>query len=395
MILKGLKFYNQHSENQVDGADVVVYSLAVGEDNVELIKAKQLKKAIFKRSELLGVILNSYKRSVGISGSHGKTTSSSMLSEILRVNNKKVTSLIGGESVNFGSTLISNKNEIIVGEICEYAKSILDVKVDYPACLNIDNDHLDCYKDINSLKNAFYSYLDNGKTKFINVDDKYLSQYKSKNTIGIGVENDCNYKAVNLTNQNGCYSFQILNGEKLSNRVTLKVLGKHNVYNALTAVAIANYAFKIDINKCLLALEDFKGVKRRFELVKEINGKKIFCDYAHHPTEIEKIIETAKDYFNEDFLIVFQPHTYSRTKILWKDFIRVLNNQNLILFKEYPAREKLDKTATSKALASNLKNAQYISNFKDLFNKIKRCKYNYVLVLGAGDIYDKIIKTDN
>ncbi len=395
LIKGGLRFSLGHNANNVDGADVVVYSSAISNDNCEIIRARQLKKAVLKRSELLDLVLKSYKKSIGIAGTHGKTTSTSMLTEILYNNYKNATALIGGESVNLGSFVYSDINDVIISEVCEFNKSIKDITVDYPVCLNVDNDHLDCYGDVTFLRDEFFSYLDRGKIKFINADDSFLRKYNCKKVVTFGIENDCNYRALNVKKVGKFYKFDLYIDNVFAKEFELNVFGKHNVYNALSSIAVAHKLFKLNLEGIAVSIKNFKGVKRRYEKIPTKLNKNVYADYAHHPTEIKKSIETAKEVLNDDFITVFQPHTYSRTRLLFNDFITALKDCELILYKEYPARESYDQNASALSLSKRLNNSLYAEDFETLIKLIESsCKGN-VLLLGAGDLYDKIKNTDN
>ena len=394
LISLGLEFNNNHDASVIDNVDVVVYGNAIKEDNVELSRARFLSKAIYKRSELLDLIIKSHKKSIGVSGTHGKTTSTSMLTKILIDNGVNLTSMIGGESLNTKSFTYSGKNDVIVSEVCEYEKSIRDISVLYPVCLNVDNDHLDSYGNIFNLKEEFYNFLSRGKIKFINADDYYLKKYKGKRTVTFGIKNDCDYRAVNLTSNNGKYSFYLKVKGSIKCKVILQVYGIHNVYNALSAIAVANKVFGIDFDNISRSLLGFIGVKRRFETIKTNSNKNVICDYAHHPTEIVETLRVMKELFGNDYAVVFQPHTYSRTKLLFDDFVCAFENEETIIFKEYPARERYDKTASAYRLCRCIKNSKYVADVNRLVDYIKKLKVNNVIVLGAGDLYDKIKNAD-
>ncbi len=389
----GLKFNLGHDASAVENVDVVVYSSAISLDNVELLKAKQLKKATFTRAEFLSLILTCYKKTVGISGSHGKTTATSMLANMLKYANKQITALIGGSDINLGSFVFSPSNYALITEVCEFAKNIKEVTTSVAVCLNIDNDHLDSYGSFGELKKEFYSYLSRAKFKVLCADDKELSNYKGKNVITYGAQKKADYFATNVKSNGGKYSFDLYYKDKYINRFDLSVYGIHNVYNALSCIAVANSYFKLSFEDIYKGLLTFKGVMRRFE---EYNlfDKKIIFDYAHHPTEIEKSILAVKEFVDGDFLTVFQPHTYSRTKLLFNDFVKVLSGNNIIIYKEYPAREVYDELGSSKRLSENVKNSIYFDDINLLLEYIKDSKYANVLVLGAGDLYDKIKNAD-
>ena len=249
--------------------------------------------------------------------------------------------------------------------------------------LNIDNDHLDCYNTLNALKNEFYSYLNKSKQCFLCYDDENLRKYNRGNVTFFSILKNSEYKAEDLKENNGKYSFYL---KTLGDRINLNVYGKHNVYNALATFAVCDKYFKIEKTKIKKSLENFTGVKRRFEFLGNYNGFNIITDYCHHPTEIKNTLITLKEMFNNNYTVIFQPHTYSRTKLLFNDFINVLNNEDVYVFKTFSAREKYDYLGSGYKLSKVL-NCCYIKNVKILKNSLNIAKYKKNLILlGAGDL---------
>lgn len=394
LISSGLTFYETQTENNVLDKDVIVFSSAIPKSNPELTKAKELNKAVFGRAELLDIVFRSYKKSIGISGSHGKTTTSCMLANVLKSSNVKITALLGGDDIKLGSFIYSDSNNAIVSEVCEYDKNLKYLSPTLSVCLNVDNDHLDCYGSIENLKNEFFSYLYRSKVKVINLDDIYLSGFIDKNTVTYGVINSADYTAKNLISINGKYNFDLYYKGEYIDKVYLNVFGKHNVSNALAVIAVCHSYFNLSFDIIIQNVKKFNGVKRRFEEIKTKMGKRVILDYAHHPSEIEKALNTAKELIKGDFITVFQPHTYSRTRLLLKEFSSALSNYNPVIFKEYPARENYDYLGSSKRLSKNIKNSIYIRDFEQLLAYIKNSNANNFLILGAGDLYDKIKNAD-
>lgn len=395
LISLGLKFYQGHEHNAVEFSDVIVYSSAISIDNKELVSARSLNKAIYSRAELLSLVLSAHKRSIGVSGSHGKTTTASLLNFVLVNAGIKVNSFIGGEDKFSNEYSFSNKSAVAVSEVCEFSKNISCVSCDYAVCLNIDNDHLDCYGTIENLSREFYSFLVRAKKKFINRDDGYLKSFKLKNSVTFGIEEKCDYRAVNLVDKGGCYCFDVeFKGEYLLS-VDLKIPGRVNVYNALAVISILKTLFKIENHVIESSISNYMGVKRRFEYVGCIHGKRIICDYAHHPTEISALISTVKSIYNNDYLLVFEPHTYSRTKLLFNAFINVFEKEYVVLYKEFPSRESYDYKGSSKALHLGIKNSKYCENFDNLLEIIKNTNKANVIVIGAGELYEKFSRIKN
>ncbi len=375
--------------DDVKSSDIVVYSSAISNADVEFKMANSLNKPIYKRSQLLNLILSSFNKSVGISGSHGKTTITAMISNILYTANKSFTAFIGGVDNKFSNFYSDGNKSLVISEVCEFKKSIYDVNVDIAICSNVDNDHLDSYGDIINIKNAFYDYLDRSQYRIICNDDKYLKDYKKVNTITYGIKNQSDIMAKNITELLGKYSFNlVVKGNDLG-RVNLNVFGKYSVYNALCAVS-ACYLIGISSSDVLKGLASFNGVERRFEYVGKLFNKNIIVDYAHHPTEIKSTLKTAKQVFSNDLRIIFEPHTYSRTKILFYDFVNVFEKEKVAFYKTFSAREDYVYDGSSEKLAISI-DKKYLENFSELIEYIKKTNENNVLILGAGELYGKII----
>ncbi len=388
----GVKIYTPNNLTEIEKADVVIYNSAISEDNIELNFAKKLKKAIFTRAEVLSRIVSSFSNSIGVSGSHGKTTVTAMISNIYKLSGIPFTTYIGGEDGVLGNYYSNANSNTVIAEICEYKKNILNFKVTNGIVLNVDNDHLDSYTDIADLKNAFITFLNNSKNTYINADDLVLPNYKNATTFAIN--SNANFRAVNLKNNCGYYSFKVnFKGKNLC-CITLKVAGLHNVYNALASFSVA-YKNNINVNVIKQALENFTNVKRRDEFLFYLNKTPIFADYCHHPTEIENLIKTVNLKY-KNALFIFQPHTYSRTKILFNDFVNLLKDKNVIFYKTYPAREKFCYNGGAYYLSLKCNKKPYFNNFSNLINYLKNnYSYDAIYILGAGDLYDKFIKYKN
>ncbi len=388
LIKNGITVYSGHSAKNVQDSDLVVVSSSIPTENVEYVEAVKLNKAIYKRAELLSLIFSTFKNSVGYSGSHGKTTATCMGSHILKRSLLNFTSIIGGEDVDLGNFIYNDNSKIVLGEICEFDRNIKYLCPSVSVVLNIDNDHLNSYNGIDDLKNEFFKYLDRAKYKIICKDDVYLKNYQGKNVVSFSINENSDYKAEKIKNNNGKYSFECkLNNGKII-KVNLNVYGKHNIYNALANIAIFDRVFNLDSDIIISGIESFSGVKRRFEYLGKINDINLYADYCHHPTEIKESLKVYKEILNGDYTVIFQPHTYSRTEILFSDFVKVLKNEKVIIYSTYPAREKRSVKGDAKRLAKAIKRP-YIKNEKIFKNIIKKRKYtkNYIL-FGAGDLYD-------
>ncbi len=391
----GIKVYNKHSSKNVHNKDLVVYTSAIQDDNPELLYAQKNNIPLMKRSELLGQIMDRYKMSIAISGSHGKTTTTNMIAHVLMCANLNPTVFLGGEDKDFGN-YIYGTGDIVVAEACEYQKNFLDLHPKIAVVLNIDNDHLDTYNTIQQTANAFYEFSKNS-ISIINVDDKMAKDICTLSTISFASNSASNFTAKNLSYNGKGYSFTVYSSGRRLGRISLRVAGKHNVYNALATVVVGSLMkvpFKVQKN----ALENFYGVKRRNEFIGRAFGMDFYCDYAHHPKEILAMLLTYSEQ-SKDFITVFQPHTYSRTRLLLNDFVSCFNNCSpLIIYKTYPAREKYDINGSAKRLFdeltkdSNLNGKKvYYANDKEQLIKVLQSLSvgnKKVVFLGAGDIYE-------
>lgn len=384
----GAKICKNNESEMIEKCDIVVISSAIKSDNESLVLAKKLKKPIYKRSQLLKIITACFETVIGIAGSHGKTTATAMLTSILHSAGLNFTSFIGGNDNKFGNFYYKQNSKIVVSEVCEYDKNIYDFNANIGVVLNVDNDHLDTYNNIENLQKAFFDYLDRAKTKIICADNAILSSYKGKKTT-YGIEKQANYNAINLHEKSGKYSFDVCFNGKKTFRVNLSVYGLHNVYNALSVIAVCK-ELNIKNNHITQGLKNFEGVGRRFEILGKVGEIKFIADYCHHPTEIACTLQTLKQLYKGDYLIVFEPHTYSRTKLLFSDFLTVFNGENPIIFKTFSAREKYNYLGSGGNLAKNIKGAKYVKTVKKLFEFISKTNVSNVVVLGAGNLYFEV-----
>ena len=387
----GAEIYLRHTAKNVKNATLVVYSSAISEDNPEIKQAKKQNIPILKRSELLGEFIKDCKKSIAVSGSHGKTTATAMIASVLKNALLKPTVFLGGESVEFGNYLLGN-GDIAVCEACEYRKNFLDLTPNIAVVLNIDHDHPDSYKNIEEQFSVFSKFIESS-IAVINADDVYASKLFNGASVSFGIYNTATYTAKKVKGNDGRYSFIACSYGVVRGKINLSVLGLHNVYNALATFAVADF-LGVPFGIIKKGLENFRGVKRRSEFLSKRGKCEFYADYAHHPNEI---IATLKA-FNEargEVAVVFQPHTYSRTNALMEEFVCALNGlKDCIIYKTYSARENFDKNSSAFALYEKLKNqsthnfvyAETPEQLKIEVEKISR-DYQTVLFLGAGDIY--------
>ncbi len=383
----GVRVINDEKKVIFNKNDYVIYTSAL--DKSEIYKrAKESGAKIIKRSELLASIISLYRNSVAVSGSHGKTTTTAMISHVLYDAELHPTCFIGGSDKKFGNYLFGC-GDIAVTEACEYKKNFLDLFPTVSVVTNIDNDHMDAYGDIENLKKAFRQFTKNTVCIY-NADDENSKGLSEGNSISVGIDNSAYFSACKLSKDCFGYSFTVKKASKVLGKISLKIGGIHNVYNALCCIAVCDL-FGVKFFTIKRSLENFIGVKRREEFLGIKADKKIFADYAHHPKEISATV-SAMGIGNGDVL-VFQPHTYSRTKLLLEDFISSLKDvKNLVIYKTYPAREKFDSVGSAFNLYLRIKqyneNVVYIESpdelLKFLENKTDGIR---VIFMGAGDVY--------
>ena len=401
LIKKGIKVTVGHNLDDVKHADVVVYSAAIKPEDPEMLEAQKLNIPTIERADFLGEITRCFKDTICISGTHGKTTTTSMVSLCF-------VKALTDPSIQVGAYLkqldgnyrVGNSEHFII-EACEYVESFLKFSPKAEIILNIDNDHLDYFKNLENIKKAFIKYVkllpDDG-ILILNGDDANCLELSThtKATVSIyGIINkNVDVYASNIEfNDDGFAKFDVYYHDKFLDTFQLSVPGKHNVSNALACISICiKYNISVDIIKS--ALLDFTGAHRRFEYKGKINGMaSVYDDYGHHPTEI---IATAKSLMNKKYnqsWVIFQPHTYSRTKNLLDDFANALMDfDNVILLDIYAAREINTYNISSKDLVSKLqslgKEALYIPNFDECVDYVKThvAKNDIVLTLGAGTV---------
>ena len=397
-----LKIYVGHNKNHVKGAELVVYSAAVKEDNPELKFAKENNIPVLERAKLLGILMNEYKNLVAVSGTHGKTTTSSMLTHIFMKASLDPTVVIGGKLKILNGNSRLGKTDFAVCEACEYVDTFLNLEPSLGIILNIEEDHLDYFKNLEGLLNSFSKFALKAKDAVIvNTDDenslKVLNNlsvpiigYGLKETEKPGNANfSKNYLATNIVEKEGFYSFTVLNENTKLLDINLKIPGKHNVYNALACIAASEF-YKIDLKDIKEGLESFTGVHRRFETLTKNKGITVMDDFAHHPTEIKSTLETVKKMDFKRIIAIFQPHTYSRTYTFLKEFSKVLSLADLTIVSEILAvREKNVFNIHSRDLVKLIRKGVYIKTFEEIADYITSIakEGDLILTMGGGNIY--------
>lgn len=396
---EGIKvFLGQNADNINDEIALVAYTAAIKEDNPELMEAKRRNIPCIERSLLLGELTRMYENTIAICGTHGKTTTTSMISIAFMNGEKDPTIQVGADLRQLNNTNYrAGKSDYFIIEACEYVRSFLSFSPKSVILLNIEEDHLDYYKDLEDIKSAFSEFLsfvpNDGVIVFNNDDDDCIDVAKDKNAnkITFGINNESDWMAKNIKIVDGFYTFDAVNKEKSIN-IALSVPGYHNILNALSAIAISDF-YGISLESVQKSLKDFTGANRRFEFVGKINGARIYDDYAHHPTEIKATINAANELKHNKLWVIFQPHTYTRTATLFNEFANAFKEvDEIILTDIYAAREKDTGVVSSKMLADAVNNVSnnctYISTFDEIEKYLKEnVKENdLVLTVGAGTI---------
>lgn len=392
-------FYGQKAENIIDGIDCVVYTAAISRENGELMEAVARKIPLLTRAELLGQLMKNYQTPIAVSGTHGKTTTTSMLSHILLAANLDPTISVGGILQAIGGNIRVGHSETFITEACEYTNSFLNFFPKIGIILNIEEDHLDFFKDLEDIRHSFHrfaSLLPADGTLIINSD---ITDYEeicdglACRVVTCGSSPDSDYSFANVSfDEKGLASFDLLKSGQNAGRITLSVPGDHNVCNALTSIAAAEL-LHIPAETIREGLLSFTGTDRRFEYKGTMNGVTIIDDYAHHPTEILATLKAAKNYPHRELWCVFQPHTYTRTKAFFHEFAEALSHtDHLVLADIYAARETDTLGVSSEALAAESArlgtDAYYFGSFEEIEQFLtENCSPGDLLItMGAGDV---------
>ncbi len=382
--------YYEHNKTNIINfkPNLVVYTAAIKLDNPELKFAAQQGIRIMERSKFLGEVCKHYKNVIAVAGTHGKTTTTSMIAEIFIKANLNPTVHVGGDVVNLGGNLVVGGSQFFITEACEYKKSFEHIKSKVAVVTNIEADHMDCYSGFSDLQNSFVNFINNSKTCVINCDNNVIETIQTKNITLINSVNGYNIK--NIKKCGVGFRFDVFEHGVYLGNFKINVMGKYNITNALFAIAVARH-FNIKPTIIYDALYNFKGVMRRNEKLGKVNGTIVYADYCHHPTEIKNSIMAFKQHY-KNILCVFQPHTYSRTKTLMTEFSTCFKGvKKLVLFKTYAAREEFDPNATETSMFKKVKNKnKCVVLIKEELIKLihaESLNYNAIIVLGAGDVY--------
>lgn len=394
----GAEVFIGHYPSNIKDYNVIVTSSAIDFTNPEIIEARKRKIPIIHRSEMLAELVR-LKHGIGVAGTHGKTTTSSILSHLLWSGGLNPTSVIGGKVLNFGSNAKKGEGDYLVFEADESDGSFLNLLPSIAIVTNIDADHLDHYKYFEGLKDAFLQYINNIPFygySVICIDDPVIAELVPKIErpfYTYGLSKDADFRASNIRQENGKTKYTCHYKDELLGEITLPLLGHHNVLNSLSVVAVA-IELEMSFEDICKGFETFVGVGRRLELIGEKNNIRIVDDYGHHPTEVMATLQALKT-LDRRVVVVFQPHRYSRTQLLFEEFGKSFYSADKLFLTEiYPAGESPIEGVSTKLIADAVaKNNDLDVTIIDHFEKIPEVVTDYlkegdiVVTLGAGDIY--------
>lgn len=372
----GIKTKLGHKPDYIKTADLVVATGAIADNNPEIVYAKAHGIEVVSRAEMLGEICKDFDKVIAVAGCHGKSTTSAMIYSILRASGASVSCHIGAQTQD---ARMQYGDEYLVVEACEFKRSFLHIKPYLAVITNVEKDHLDCYKDLTDIQNTFRQFADSAQ---------YVIVGQNPTTEFLGVKKqDYVVQKVYFDSTAQLTEFSIVTDRCVP--ITISTLGGYNVDNATLSARVAWF---LGFSDCAIVngLRDFKPVARRSQLIGKFNDADVVIDYAHHPTEIRQFYEAMKFVYHE-MLFIFQPHTYTRTKALLGDFVETLKTiDNLVIYKEYSARETSSMGVSSKQLVDILKQngvkAKYAGNKSSLQRLMKKTDYDAILFVGAGDI---------
>lgn len=389
-----------HNASNIDKANILIYSAAIPKDNPELVEAKNRGLTVLSRSQFLGKLMNN-KKGIAVAGTHGKTTTSTMLSIVLEEAGLDPTIVVGGEVGNIGGNAKTGKGDLFVAEACEYERAFLDLYPFGAIITNIEADHLDTYKDLDDIIESFKKFttqIDEDGFLVVCSDDKnmmHLNGFFKGNLITYGLSKaDFTAEKIQVKGRKTVFTVK-KNGNHLG-QFELIIPGNHNILNALSVIAVADF-LEVDMVEVKKSLTKFTNAKRRYEIKGEKDGVLVIDDYAHHPTEIRATLAGIIDFYPKKRIwVVFQPHQYSRTKLLFNDFSESFKDIHRVIIPDiFEARDSDEDKATVtpqklvEAICEHSKNAEYIGEFTDVVKYLQENvkSGDLVLTLGAGPVY--------
>ena len=389
LIAKGIDVAIGHRAENIKGADCVIRTAAAHNDNPEIAAARAAGIPVFERAQAWGEIMKSYKNAICISGTHGKTTTTSMVTHVMMEAEKDPTVMIGGYLPLLHAGHRVGQGDTIVMESCEYCDSFLNFFPTLAVVLNIEADHLDYFKDLDDIEESFHQFAESSKNGVLaNGDDaNTMDAMKGIDCVTFGLEEHNRIHVKNITNDYHSYDV-ICDGEYYCH-LNLGVVGKHNALNALAAAGTA-WMMGIPGDITARGLATFHGAGRRMEYKGKFQGADIYDDYAHHPGELAATLDAVRTMGYKRIVAAFQPHTYSRTKALFKDFVRELKKADQVVLAEiYAARERNTVGISSMDLAREIPGAVYCETLPEVTEWIRENAQegDIILTIGAGDIY--------
>ena len=402
LIGDGANIYLGHRGKNVEGADLVIYTVAVGDDNPELVRAAELGIPAVTRAQALGALMAEYENSIAISGTHGKTTTTAMISLILKGAGKEPTISVGGNLDEIGGNFYVGDKDYFVTEACEYRDSFLQLRPTIEIILNIDSDHLDYFKDVDHIARSFERFArqvpEDGTVIAYDANPFVQSVIEGlPNVVTFGFSSRSDFYATNIVfDSEGMPSFDVHHGGKTLCRIELSVPGEHNILNALAAFACC-HLLGIENEAIVDTLREYKGIHRRFDVLgRTSDNVKIIDDYAHHPTEIKATLSAVRNMKHNHLWCLFQPHTYTRTLALLEEFSQAFTEADKVVLAEiYAAREKNIYKISSKTLMNKIREYDpevdvfYFKGFEDIAKFVydNAEEGDLILTMGAGDIY--------
>ncbi len=400
--------YTGHNKDQIAGADVVVVSSAIGEENCEVVAARQASIPVIPRAEMLAELMR-LKYSIAVAGAHGKTSTTSIIASLLGNGGLDPTVVIGGKLMSIGTNAVLGQGDFIVAEADESDGSFLKYSPAIAVVTNIDREHLDFYGDLKSIKEVFLTFLDRLPFYGLAVlclDNESIQDIIpkiKKRFVSYGLSSQADYQARNVSFHDRKSSFSVFHHKKKLGEVILNLPGMHNVYNAMASIVVS-LELNVSFDVICQTLETLEGVERRLEVKGVVNGITIIDDYGHHPTEIKTTLQAVMQSWPDSRKVVlFQPHRYTRTEALFDEFSRSFyQSDQLLLLPIYAASEKKIKGINSKSLCEKIKahghkNVEYLENFEDAVAYLKSSLKHgdLLLTLGAGDVWkigDELLK---
>lgn len=398
--LKGATIFLDHKESNIENCQVLVYSSAVSNENLEIKAAKNKKIPTIKRAKMLGELIALKSTSIAVSGTHGKTSTSSMIGSLLSYAKLDPTLVVGGLVRNLNSNSRLGKGDIIVVEADEYDKSFLQLKPTIAIITNIEKEHMDCYDNIDDLHNSFIRFANS--VPFYGAviacidspDVRKILQFIKRPIITYGLSSEADFSFGNTVQNKMETRFSLFKNKEICEEIKLNTAGKHNILNSLAAIAIG-YEMGLEIDVIKNGINSYEGVRRRFEIKGEINNVIIVDDYAHHPSEVAATLEAANTGWNRRIIAVFQPHLFSRTKEFYKEFAKAFMSCDILIISDvYPAREKPIKGVSGKLIYNEAKSIGHknifylpeLDKLEPFLDSIIK-ENDMIITMGAGTIW--------